>query len=331
MASFDYDLLHAQAEETLIRTQYSPRKLVMLHAGVAIGLGLAVSLLGYLLDLGIAQTGGLGGIGTRTILETTQSILQIAHTALLPFWAIGYIFAILCWTRGEHPYPGDLLQGFRRFGPVLRLQILRAILLIFPGFLGAYIGGTVFLLTPGAETFFAVTQEMGQQLQDPEALMQNQAYMDLTVMMTPYILVATALMVIPLAYRLRFADYVLMDTPGAGALYALLKSWHLTRKNCGKLLKLDMHFWWYHLAGLLITAIAYGDILFSMAGVNLGIDEVGAMFTFYIVALILEFVLYVWKKNQVFAVYGLAYRQLDIPVPQEEEPQPRPRKVPWSE
>ena len=333
MASFDYNLLHREVERSLALSQYPHRRLVMLHSGVTIGLGLVVSLLGYLLDLGIAQTGGLGGIGTRTILETVQSILQLAHTALLPFWAIGYTFALLCWLGGEQPYPGDLLQGFRRFGPVLRLQILRGALLIGLGFLGAYIGSAVFLLTPGAETFYEIMQLMQQmspqQLQDPQVLMQSQAYMDLTVMMTPYILVAAALMVIPFAYRLRFADYVLMDTPRGGGLYALLKSWHLTRKKCGMLLKLDLHFWWYHLAGLLIAAVAYGDVLLSMAGVNLGIDEVGAMFAFYIVALVLEFALHIWKKNQVFAVYGLAYRLLETPDAPEEAPRTEPKRVPW--
>jgi hypothetical protein len=330
MASFDYNLLQREAERSLALSQYPHRRLVMIHSGVTVGLGLAVSLLGYLLDLGIAQTGGLGGIGTRTILETIQSILQIAHTMLLPFWAIGYTFAVLCWIRGDHPYPGEFLQGFRRFGPVLRLQILRGALLFGLGFLGAYIGSTVFLLTPGAETFYEIMQQMSpQQLQDPETLMQSQTYMELTVMMTPYILVAAALMVIPFAYRLRFADYVLMDTPRGGSLYALLKSWHMTRKKCGMLLKLDLHFWWYHLAGLLIAVVAYGDVLLPMAGVNLGIDAVGAMFAFYIVALFLEFGLHTWKKNQIFVVYGLAYRELEAPAVVEEKPQEQPKRVPW--
>ncbi len=330
MASFDYNRLHTQAHEALNRTQYSPKRLVMIHSGVTVGLGLAVSLLGYLLDLGIAQTGGLGGIGTRTILETIQSILQIAHTVLLPFWAIGYTFAVLCWIKGEHPYPGDLLQGFRRFGPVLRLQILRGALFIGLGFLGSYVGSAIFLMTPGAGDFYGLMQEMGQaELADPEALLQSQAYMDLTMAMTPYILVAAVLAVIPLAYRLRFAEYVLMDTPQGGALYALIKSWRLTRKNCGKLLKLDLHVWWYHLAGLVIAAVGYGDMLLSMAGVELGIDAVGAMFAFYTVALALEFGLHTWKKNQVFVVYGLAYRELEAPAVVEEMPQAQPKRVPW--
>lgn len=332
MASFDYERLHAEADRSLALSQYPPRRLVMLHSGVTIGLGLAVSLLGYLLDLGIAQTGGLGGIGTRTILETIQSLLQVAHTLLLPFWSIGYIFVVLGWINGTQPYPVNLLQGFRRFGPVLRLQILRGVILIGLAFLGSYLGSFLFLLTPGAEGFYALMGQISQEeLADPEALMNNQAYMQMTMDMAPFILAAAALVVIPMAYRLRFADYVLMDEERGGALYALLKSWHLTRKNCLKLLKLDLHFWWYHLAGLLITVVAYGDVLLAMAGIELGIDAVGAMFAFYIVALALEFCLHAWRKNRVFTVYGLAYRQLDVPVPVEEVPQPQPRKVPWSE
>ena len=330
MASFDYNRLRTEATAILERTQYHPRKLVMIHSGVTVGLGLAVSLLGYLLDLGIAQTGGLGGIGTRTILETIQSILQVAHTLLLPFWTIGYMFAVLGWIKGEHPYPGDLLQGFRRFGPVLRLQILRGILFVGLGFVGSYLGSAIFLLTPGAGEFYALMQEMGQaELADPEALLQSEAYMELTMSMAPYMLAAAALVVLPMAYRLRFADFVLMDEERGGALYALLKSWHMTRKNCGKLLKLDLRFWWYHLAGLVIAAIGYGDLLLAMAGIELGIDAVGAMFAFYTLAVALEFGLHAWRKNQVQTVYGLAYRQLELPAPVEEVPQPQPKRVPW--
>lgn len=330
MASFDYAHLHHEADRSLALSQYPPRRLVMLHSGVTIGLGLLVSLMGYLLDLGIAQTGGLGGIGTRTILETIQSLLQVAHTVLLPFWAIGYIFVVLGWLDGTQPYPVNLLQGFRRFGPVLRLQILRGVILVGLGLLGSYLGSFLFLLTPGAETFYTLMGQISQEeLVNPEALMNNQAYMEMTMNMAPLILLGAALVVIPMAYRLRFADYVLMDEERGGALYALLKSWHMTRKNCMKLLKLDLHFWWYHLAGLLIAVVAYGDVLLPMAGIELGIDAVGAMFAFYAVALALEFCLHAWRKNQVFAVYALAYRQLDVPAPVEEEPQPQPKNVPW--
>lgn len=330
MASFDYARLRHEADRALVLSQYSTRKMVMIHSGVTIGLGLLVSLLGYFLDLGIAQTGGLGGIGTRTILETIQSVLEIGHALLLPFWAIGYVYVVLQWNGNGQPGPRDLLQGFRRFGPVLRLQFLRGLLFAGLGMAGGYLGSAIFLLTPGAAEFFGLMQSIDQtQLVDTDLLMQSEEYMLMTKAMSPYMIACAALFVAPMAYRLRFADYVLMDEERGGALFALLKSWHMTRRNCGKLLKLDLRFWWYHLAGLVISVIGYGDLLLSMMGIDLGIDAVGAMFGFYSMAMVLEFCLHTWRKNQVQMVYALAYRQLEQPATAEEAPKPQPKKVPW--
>ena len=63
MASFDFKRMQVQGRMALDQASYPHRKLIMIHSGVTIGVGLVLSVLSYLLNMGIAQTGGLGGMG----------------------------------------------------------------------------------------------------------------------------------------------------------------------------------------------------------------------------------------------------------------------------
>lgn len=329
MTSFDYSRLRAEADRALHGAAISPRKLIAIHSGVTIGLGLLLSVLSYLLEQGIAGTGGLSGIGTRTILETCQMVLQLANTILLPFWAIGYIRVVLQWTAWERTDTSVLLQGFRNWGPVLRLQILQGALYILLMITGAQLASMAFLMTPAAKDVYAQMESLlASVITDPNVLMESEAYLSACMAMAPYIVAGAVLFVVPAAYRLRFADYILMDMPQVGALRAMLVSWHLTRRRCFALLKLDLHFWWFYLAQGLIAVLGYGDLLLPMVGVELTINADAAMFGFYIAALLCEFALFVWQKNRVFTVYGLAYRQLTAP--REEKPETQPENVPWN-
>lgn len=329
MASFDVKRMQVQGRIALDQASYPARKLIMIHSGVSIGMGLLLSVLSYLLDMGISQTGGLGGIGARTILETVQSLFQTANMILLPFWSIGYIRVILHWTRREDADPTTLFFGFRCLGPVMRLLFLQGGLYVFLGMVGAYAGAAVFMMTPGAQPLYAVMQELtAAGITDPYELMENEAYVSASMAMAPYMVGAAALIIVPVAYRLRFAEYALMDQPRQGALRSMMQSVRMTRKNCWRLLKLDLHFWWFYLAEGLIAALGYGDMLLSMFGISLNMNADVTMFAFYVAALLCEFVLYVWKKNEVFSVYALAYDQLNAP--REEMPKPQPKNVPWS-
>lgn len=330
MNCFDFSKMRADGRRALAAaTAYPPRRAVMLHSGVTIGVSLLLFAMGYLLDMGIEQTGGLSGIGTRTVLETVKSVLQTANMLLLPFWSIGYYRMSLQWSRWEQADVRTLFSGFRCFGPVLRLYILQSLLYAVLGIAAGYAGGAVFMLTPGAESLFALTQELvNSGVTDANAIMESEAYMEAVMPMIPYMVVAAAVVILPAAYRLRFAQFALMDNPRMGALRAMIKSWRMTRKRCLPLLKLDLRFWWYHLAMVLITVLCYGDALLPMVGIDLGISAEVAMLGFYIAALLCEFGLHVWRRNEVFTVYALAYDQLGQP--QTEVPAPKPERVPWT-
>ena len=314
MRSISYSLLYPAAEDALHRAQYSPRKLVMLHTAVSLIVGLLLSILTYVLDLGIAQTGGLSGIQTRTVLQSLQSILSVVSIAVLPFWQIGYLFAVLQYARRQDPHIGSLYRGLRHWGVVLRGMLLKAGICMIVMFLGTQLLSTIYMMTPAAAPLYALTMELAQNgMTDPTVLMESEEYMALMMQAVPFILIGVLILELPLLYLLRFTDYVLMDQPERGALFAILTSFRLTWRNLKSLLKLDLRFWWYYVIEVLVSAVASGHLLLDLMGVDIGIGGDTAMFIFYILSLAGQLGLYIWKKNQVFTTYALAYDVLTQP------------------
>ncbi len=313
MASFDYSQLRAGARDALDRQVDMAKRLVMIHSGVVIGLGVLLSVLSYLLNMGVEDTAGLGGIGTRAVIETLQTALGFVNLVLVPFWTMGYTSMILSVSQGKTVGMPSLFWGFRNWGVVLRSLLLQGVVYFVLAMVGAQMAGVVFMLTPASQSLFELAEQMMTAgVMDPYAMLDEQAYLNLCMQMLPFVLVGMLVLVVPVFYRLRFTDFALAQNPENGAIRAMLTSFRLTRKQGVAIFKLDLRFWWFYLAQLLIAALGYGDMLLPMLGVNLGIGADAAMFLFYIAGLACEFGLYVWMKNQVSAAYALAYDQLRL-------------------
>ena len=310
MQSLSHSLLQPVAENALASARYSPRKLVLIHTGGAMALGLLVSILTYVLDLGIAQTGGLSGIGNRATLQTLQTVLSMANTVLLPFWQIGYIFAVLQFARHQNPNPNSLFAGLRHWSVVLRGLFLKAGAVMLVIFFGTQL---LLMMTPAGISMMELSAQMAESGADPMALLESEEYMALMMNAMPFLLIGVLILLLPVLYLLRFSDYVMMDRPERGALFALIASIHLTRQNWKALLKLDLRFWWYYALELLIGVISYGHLLLDVAGIHIGIGGDTAMFVFYLVSLGCQLGLYVWKKNSIFTTYALAYDCISRP------------------
>lgn len=333
MAKINYKQLRADAHAAVAGFGKTAVKLIAIHAGISLGANFILSLISYGLDMGIAQTGGLSGIGTRALLETVQQFLQTILTIALPFWSMGYVFSAMQMARRQSADSVQLLTGFRHIGPVLRTNILRGIVYFGLMMFGAQIACYVFLLTPAAKDMMVAMEEIMASIEnletiDYEMLLNNEAYMQAMMPAIPYMAVGALLVLLPFLYRLRMMDFALMDDPKKGAFHAFGKSMRITRKNCLAIFKLDLHFWWYYLLQLLTLALCYGEVLLPMVGVQLDMNADLAMYLFYVVALLAEFGLYVWKKNQVTASYVLLYDELRKPVIP--KPQSAPKQVPWT-
>ena len=333
MANINYKQLRADANAAVAGFGKTAVKLIAVHAGISIGASFILSLISYALEIGISQTGGLSGIGTRALLETIQQFLQTMLTIALPFWSMGYVFSALQMTRGQSADSVNLLTGFRHMGPVLRSHILRLVVYFGLVMLGAQIACYIFLLTPAAKDFMVAMEDIMPAIESGEAiyyedLLSNEAYMQAMLPALPYLLIGALIPLIPFLYRMRMMDYALMDDPRKGAFHAFSQSMRMTRKNCLAIFRLDLHFWWYYLLQVLTMVLCYGDVLLPMLGVELEMNADMAVYLFYALALICEFGLFVWKKNEVTATYVLLYDTLRKPaIP---EPKPSPTHVPWN-
>ncbi len=302
--------LEAAARQALSRVS-NHRRLVLIYAAVAGLLPLLTELISFLLDSRIAQTGGLAGIGVRSTLSTVQTLLATAVSWLLPFWSMGYVYTTLRFSRGQETATGSLLEGFRRFGPVLRLMLLKELLFAGLAVLCVYFGCFVMLLTPLAKPLQAFLLENTDLLLTgvpDEAAMA--AMMQAMVPMLIGCGVLFAVVAIPLFYRLRLADYFLLEIPGCRARQAMALSRKTLSRKCMTLLRLDLHFWWFYLAEGVILLLSLGDVLTQFLGLPL--TGAGAYFIFSLLAVAARLVLYWFCRNRVAVTYAKFYQALTM-------------------
>lgn len=306
-------LLRTQAQKLLQKAAYNPKTLVLIHAGVSLGASLLVSVLNFLLEFGIAETGGLSGLGMRSVLTSVQAILELAVSVVLPFWNIGLLFAALSWARGENARPGQLLQGFRRAGTLLGFYFVQGGLYFVLG-MAVYHASTVLLMfTPYAEPLMAQLER----LYASSAQLTPEITQELLTVMKPLLILFGALftvVAIPVAYRLRFAQYGVME--GSGAVRAIVHSVRITKGAVLQLVKLDLSFWWFYLLQALTVVLCYGDQILSALGITLPFSSQAAYFLFYCLGLALQCLLLWQCQAGISTAYCLAYRAL---APQPEE------------
>ncbi len=317
MSEFCTKDLISEAKKAVADASYSPKKLALIHTGIAAGVSLVLTLLTYFLDAGIGNTGGLSGIGNRALLETAQSVLQLAATVLSPFWALGFVAVALNLGYRRDVDGNTLLSGMHRWGPALRMFLLQGLIYFVVMMVAIQIGSFVYTMTPASAQLQALLEELLEAgAADADAMtvllesLDEATMTKIVLSMLPFLLIPMALLLIPIAYRMRLAQYILMDEPRCGALFAITLSFRLTKGNCLKLLKLDLHYWWYYGLELLVTLVAFGDLLLPLLGVSLNMSAEIAAIVFYVLTLFGQLALYAWKKPQVFTSYALFYGSL---------------------
>lgn len=314
MSEISTKQLLRDADDALRHARCDPRRLTSLHIGITAAACLAVALLNYFLDLRIADIDGLGGLGALSMLQTVQSVAQSALTILSPFWAFGYTAVAIGFARRQAMVSRDLTKGFLRWGPVLRFYILQYALYFALAFAAMQLGSMIYCMSPASAPLLeliesADTLDTAELISVLQAL-DTDAMSALLLTMLPFLLIPVVIVLVPAAYLLRFAEYVLMDEPRCGAFHAAAQSFRLCKRNWRHLLKLDIRFLWFYLAQALVLALSYGNTLLALCGVSLQLDETILSLLFYSVALIAQYGLYVWKKPRVATCYALLYDRI---------------------
>lgn len=314
------------AVQSLSAAEYDPKKLILLHTGAVLLLSLLLTVVDYLLENAIADTGGLSGMGTRSILSTVQSCLRIGQMVALPFWQMGYTFVTMGLARRQRMQPLDLAAGFKLFFPVLRLLLLQGALYFVIAMISSYLGSFLFVLTPwSAPLTEAALALMNSGSMDVIDAAIEAVIADAVVpLMVCYLIVFLALAA-PVFYRFRMANFVLLDAPEKGALHALRTSRSLMRGNTMTLFKLDVSFWWFYGLDLLVSILGFADTILMLLGVTLPVSADAAFFASLGIYLICQLALYWWRRNEVSTAYVLIYDALQQP-----QPKPVPHNQPWT-
>lgn len=325
-------LRHA-ARDSLAAASINPKKLALLYAGVAVLVSLVLTLADYLLGNAIADTGGIMAMGNRATLRTVQAGFMIAGAVALPLWNLGFIAAALGISRRERVTSGTMLEGFRRFWPILRMYILQLLIGLLVGITCWQVGGILFAFSPFSNRFLRLVLEV-LGVTDPNQMMNLTDQQIITLMenMTEaqslsiakslipmFVIIGLLLLVLglPLYYRFRMMSFAIMgDVPRARK--ALLHVTRILRGRKHRLFLLDLYFWWYHGARLLLLPVAFGGMLLDALGIQLPISLDAQVFLFYGIYLALEFALSFFFAPLVQTTYAHFYEDL-----QKNPPQPK--------
>jgi uncharacterized membrane protein len=294
------------------------RRVVLLHAVPALLLPLVVLAINLFLDTQLAGTGGLSGIGLRSALQTTQTVLSTALSFLLPFWQLGLIFTAMRISAGNAADKGDLFEGFRRWGAALRLQLCRDLRYIIHMTGGIFLGSLLYSATPLSNGLMQAITAINENsdlatLTSEELLILLQEQVPLGALLPLYLLCAAGglFMVVPLFYRYRLSDYALLNSEKPGALAALYESTQLMQGNRVRLFKLDLHLWWYFLLAFMAAFVSYGDLLLPLFGITLPFSPSIATAVFALCSALLQFLLYYFFRGQVETTYACVYEVLN--------------------
>lgn len=306
MASVKPKQLHTYARQQLRQAATPYKKVVLLHTAIALGSSLLVMALNYYLSHRIADTGGLAGMGLRSVLTTLQSVLELGMFWALPFWEMGLLFCALRWAKGEDAGYGDLLQGFRRLGAVFGLQLLRGGVFFALGIALFYVCFSIFVMTPFGVPLMAFLEpimDAASGLSPTDALMTPEQMMTAVELMVPLFIFFGAVYIVLAAvifYRLRFAEFAVLE--GSGAARAMLGSVRITGGNALQVVKLDLYFWWFYLLQAVAVAVSYADMLLP---VNIG---VGTFFLLSVVSALCQGVLLWQCRADVVTTLAVAYK-----------------------
>lgn len=319
MAILNNSVLRARAAEASRTHREENRRLVLVYCGVLAVLSLGSAGLNLLLDSQIGQTGGLDGVGLRTVLETVEEILYYVNMFFGPFWSAGFLWAMLRMVRGGTPRLADLGSGFRRLGQILGHMAFQFLTITALSIMAVNLAAVLFSFSSWGEEFNALLEPV---LQDPNLITPEGAInmalipMEALTLAAIPMLVLTLVIFVPvylyLSMCFRMSMYLVVERPISGAR-AHLESARLMRGHKWQMLKLDLSYWWYYLLGLGASLVAYLDQLLPLMGVQLPQNSHLPFFLAMGLYWVVTIALSVWKKCEVDAAHLMAYEAIAHP------------------
>lgn len=308
------------------------RRLVRTHSGITVGVWLVLFVLSYLIQF-LAPEGGLSNLGTHTMIFAAQITLVLVGLFLTPFWETGLSYVALDFIRGRRNMTGDLTNGFRYLKSILGSMIFRGIQYVLIYLLCSYATSVVLTLLPLSQAFY---QDAVTLLQEPSTPLEGR----MLIVAVVYGVVFASMLVFlssQIFYRYRMTRYIILDGENIGGMKAANQSRVLMRGNKGKLLRLDLSFWWFYIPELLGIILPLSVLVISGLDLSLPGNWETASWIIAVFSLVLRLVVHYFAKPKLAAAYALFYEQL---LKQDSEPtvedataksSPKepPKHVPW--
>lgn len=327
--------LKIDAAISLRRAGYPPRRLVLMHSAITIGISLLVTLIVQLLQNMIDSTGGLSSLGDQALLSTAQSVLQIAQAVLLPFWAAGLVYMGLRIREERLSGPSDLLEGFRRWKDLLFAGLRMLLQYFLRALIALWSSAQLLLFTPFVMPIWNATQAMSADpdLSVAEAL--GEYYMPVTITSACIFAVLFVILSIPVFYRFRLVNYLILDREPLPSRQAVFASRLLMQGRRVALFKLDLSFWWYYLLEAVSIVLMLGDVILNLLGISLPIDPMLSLWICLLAGSALQLAVQVWARPKVHATYAHFYGHVRKagplpPKPPKTSTRPAPKNVPWN-
>ena len=288
-------------------------RIVMIFAGIVLGLCGVMTLADLAISLQMDKNGGLSGMGNRATLAAIQNVLPIVQTFVTLCLEIGYLAAILRVARGQYVSPNTLRLGFDRLWVLVRLSLIKGLIFMGLGIGTLYASVLIFMLTPLSRPVMELLTPMVEGasiLGSGSMVLDDASILAVSQALTPAMViwaVVFALLAIPLLYRFRLDQYIIIDKPGIGAVAALRESRKLMRGNCISFFLLDVKQWYYYLAMAIASAVSYGSERLAALGLELPLPGIAVYLIFLALYLALTFLAYRFLRGQVETVYALAY------------------------
>lgn len=312
----------------LCHAQQPPRKIFLIHTAIAVGLSAVLALISYILDHSFSSGGGLSGMNTQAALSTAQVVLQLISTVATPFWSAGLIWAALKYAKQSPVEFSDLTQGFRRFVPLLTSGLMMGLQYLGRGFVSVYVSSILVMFTPFSVPAYQLAQMLEQ---DPQLnpLTANVAGIGGFYAATVVIfLLVFGLLALPIWYRYRMVNYIILDDEKCGGLKAMLQSRLMMRRRSWKLFRLDLSFWWFYALELALTALSMSSLLVQTLSLSLPFSQDVAYWLCQLAAIAGHLALYTLAGPKLKVTYALCYQQF---LQQPEPPKPQPKKEhPWT-
>lgn len=286
------------------------KKIVLIYSLISIVSGLLVTLITYCLDLRVDQLGGLSQMGTKSILTTISTVLPMVLNMALMCLELGFLAAMLRIGRGMYTSVQTLRAGIPRFWAMLRTNLMLYGILFALSMGTFYLATAIFVMLPLSNSAMEIILPLVNTM-DPTAVIQDAALeAQLLEAMTPLFVIfgiAVLVLVMPVAYHYRMANFVLLHNPRAGAMIALRESKKMMRGNRMALLKIDLSLWWYYGLNLLSMAVCYGGELLVLCGITLPLPPMASFFLFYILSLGIMFVTNIFFRCKTDVIYAIFF------------------------